>query len=71
MRWNSWSVVQPKTRQWSEIARKSSPNPSHDLQSFQIRVAVLVKSRTQYCSAETQLLTSTGIEFEYLGDEDN
>ena len=71
MRWNSWSVVQLKTRQWSEIAMKSSPNPSHDLQSFQIRVTVLVRSRTQYRSAESRPLTSTGIELEYLGDEDS
>jgi hypothetical protein len=59
------------TQQWSEIARKSLPNPSHDLQSFQIRVTVLVRSRTQYRSAETRPLTSTGIELEYLRDEDN
>jgi len=71
MRRNSWSIVQPKTRQWSEIARKSPPNPPHDLQLFQIRVTVLVKSRTQYRSAETRPLTSTSIELEYLRDEDN
>jgi len=27
MRRNSWNVVQPKTRQWSEITRKSLLNP--------------------------------------------